>query len=282
MVKGNETQTRRRQINPIKMLGSVQISGEELGDIETNDICSSLRQNSIRLLSIRGCKLHDKNYRQIMESLKENSSLSHLNLNLGVVDSKERVIWLSEGLKNNTGIETLLLHGNPIRDEGLSILVPALEKHQGISNLDLGDCLIGDDGLAALCGLAKPSNKKNSSLLQLTLTGNRDITQSGWAQLAMSLAYCTNLNKLYLDYNNIGDFGAGLFAVSLSAAKSLEYIDFEGCGITDAGAELLCDAIESYNITLHDLNLAENDVSEEIIKELKECLQENKTHKYSP
>ena len=90
------------------MLGSVQISGEELGDIETNEICSSLRQNSIRLLSIRGCKLHDKNYHQIMESLKENSSLSHLNLNLGVVDSKERVIWLSEGLKNNSGVETLL------------------------------------------------------------------------------------------------------------------------------------------------------------------------------
>ena len=90
------------------MLGSVQISGEEIGDIETNDICSSLRQNSIRLLAIRGCQIQDKNYRQIMECLKENSSLSHLNLNLGIVKSKERVIWLAEGIKGNTGIGTLL------------------------------------------------------------------------------------------------------------------------------------------------------------------------------
>ena len=90
------------------MLGSVQISGEEIGDIEGNDICSSLRQNSIRLLSIRGCKIQDKNFRQIMESLKDNNSLTHLNLNLGIVNSKERVIWLAEGLKINHSVETLL------------------------------------------------------------------------------------------------------------------------------------------------------------------------------
>ena len=96
----------------------------------------------------------------------------------------------------------------------------------------------------------------------------------------MALAHFTNLTKLYLDYNSIGDFGAGLFAVSLSSCKSLKYIDFEGCSITDAGAELLCDAIESYNVTLHDLNLAENEISDEIIKEMKECLQENKTNNY--
>ena len=121
----------------------------------------------------------------------------------------------------------------------------------------------------------KPSNRK-SDIIELTLTGNRNVTQSGWAQLAMALAYFTNLRKLYLDYNNIGDFGAALFAVSLSAAKSLQYIDFEGCGITDAGAELLCDAVESYNITLQDMNVAENKIDDDIVKELKECLQENK------
>ena len=97
----------------------------------------------------------------------------------------------------------------------------------------------------------------------------------------MALAYCTCLKKLYLDYNNVGNFGAGLFAVSLASAKSLHYLDLEGCGITDAGAELLCDAIESYNITLHDLNVAENNISEEIVKELKECLQENKSQQFT-
>lgn len=90
------------------MLGSVQISGEDISDIETNDICNSLRNDSIRLLSLRGCKLHDKNYRKIMESIKENTSLEHLNLNLGMVCSKERTIWLSEGLKGNSKLQTLL------------------------------------------------------------------------------------------------------------------------------------------------------------------------------
>ena len=89
------------------MLGSVQILGEDIGDIDVRDMCDSLRTNSIRLLSLRGCKMKDYNFKKLMESLKVNASLAHLNLNLGLINTKERVTCLADGLKGNTGITTL-------------------------------------------------------------------------------------------------------------------------------------------------------------------------------
>lgn len=256
------------------MLGSVQISGEDIGDIEVRDICESLRGNSIRLLSLRGCGVDDANFRKLMESIKETNSLVHLNLNLGVINSRNRVLWLADGVKGNESLNTLLLHGNPIVDDGMSVLSTALEHHPNIQTLDVGDCELGDDAITSLCSLFKyRSNKKD--LLELTLTGNRNITQTGWAQFTMALAHGTHIKGLFLDYNLIGDFGAGMFAVALAAMKNLETLDLEGTGITNAGADLLCDSIESYNVTLRELNLAENEISQDILNEIKECLNEN-------
>lgn len=157
----------------------------------------------------------------------------------------------------------------------MGILGPSLQRHPSLMSLDMGDCSLGDDAITVICSLIKTSSNK-ANIEELTLTGNREVTQSGWAQLAMTLAHSTQLKKLFLDYNKIGDFGAGLFSVALSSVKTLELLDLEGTGITDAGAELLCDALESYNINLQELNLDENEIDEEIVKELKECLQENK------
>ena len=166
------------------------------------------------------------------------------------------------------------LHGNPLGDEGISILANPLERHPKLSTLDIGDCQLGDDAIAVVCTLLKHHNNKQN-LLELTLTGNRNVSQTGWAQLCMSLAHGTDLQKLFLDYNLIGDFGAGMFSVALASMKNLKTVDLEGTGISDTGADLLCDAIESYNMTLEEMNLAENSISEEILSEIKECLQEN-------
>ena len=256
------------------MLGTVQISGDDIGDAEIRDISESLRSNSIRLLSLRGCRMDDINYRKLVEELKLNTSLVHLNLNLGVVSTKDRVTWLAESIKSNTNLTTILLHGNPLGDLGMSILAPAFEKHPTIQSLDVGDCQLCDDSIQNISSLLKHKENKQD-IIELTITGNRGITQTGWAQLAMAIAHNSRITNLYMDYNNVGDFGAGLLAVALSASKHLQVLDLEGTDITDVGADLLCDAIETHNVTLRELNLAENDINEDILSEIKECLQEN-------
>ena len=76
-------------------------------------------------------------------------------------------------------------------------------------------------------------------LHDLTLSANPGISSQGWAQFFISLAAGCSLRSLHIDYNQIGDYGAGCLAVALATVKTLEMIDLEGCGITDHGGQVL-------------------------------------------
>ena len=90
------------------LLGTLQICNEELRAEEIKEICDSLNDNSIRSLSLRGCKVHDDDFKRLMESLKECESLAQLNLNLGVCNGRHRIKWLSEALTFNKCLSSLL------------------------------------------------------------------------------------------------------------------------------------------------------------------------------
>lgn len=253
------------------MLGTIQITGEELGDVEVNDICNSLTNDSVRLLSLRGCHVNDTLFKRITDTLKENSSLVQLNLSLGVVCSKQRVKWLCEALKCNKNISSLLLHGNNLTDDGIKCLVNVLQNHPRISSIDVGDCDLTDDGLQQICILLPP-DEGNIYLNTLSLTGNKNVTQIGWTYLAIAIAASSKLKNLYLDYNKIGDYGAGVLAVALASSSTIEKVDLEGCGITESGAELLFDVVANYPTSLKEINLLDNDISDELQDQIKQCL----------
>ena len=90
------------------LLGTLQICNEELRAEEIKEICDSLNDNSIRSLSLRGCKVHDDDFKKLMGSLKECESLAQLNLNLGVCNGRHRIKWLSEALTVNKCLSSLL------------------------------------------------------------------------------------------------------------------------------------------------------------------------------
>ena len=90
------------------LLGTLQITGEDIREPEIKDICDSLEDNSIRILSLRGCRVRDDDFKMLMESLKECESLVQLNLNLGVCNGKHRIKWLSEALAVNKCLSSLL------------------------------------------------------------------------------------------------------------------------------------------------------------------------------
>lgn len=88
--------------------GSIQITGEALSGAEIRDICDSLKENSVRLLSVRGCQLSDRDFARVCRGVSESRSLAQLNLNLGVVSSGGRAKQLAEALSANRSIQTLL------------------------------------------------------------------------------------------------------------------------------------------------------------------------------
>lgn len=57
------------------------------------------------------------------------------------------------------------LHGSPLLDAGLVTLNPALSTHPALVCLDLGDCMLGDEALALICGMLPPDGAKSGKNL---------------------------------------------------------------------------------------------------------------------
>ncbi|XP_059501104.1 leucine-rich repeat-containing protein 73 isoform X1 [Stegostoma tigrinum] len=273
--------------------GSIQISGETLSSAEVKDICDSLRTNSVRLLSLRGCHISDRDFHRISRHVADCQSLAQLNLNLGVVSNINRVKQLAEALASNRSIHSLLymmtnlwsrwglnldlltqsLHGTPLTDSGLAVLNPVLSLHPSLISLDLGDCILGDEGMNLICGLLPPDGAK-SGLKELTLSANPAVTVKGWARLAIAVAHSSQLRVLNLDYNPLGDHIAGMLAVAVASSRTLEVVDLEGTGLTNQSAQIFLDMVENYPTSIRTLILAENNISLELQQQISDLLSE--------
>ncbi|KAM7385969.1 hypothetical protein PAMP_002002 [Pampus punctatissimus] len=268
---------------------SIQITGEQLSAAEVQDICESLKEDSVRLLSVRGCQLSDRDFGRVCRSVAESRSLAQLNLNLGVVSSVSRTRQLADALKTNRSLQTLFLHGNPLLDAGLVTLNLALSTHPALVCLDLGDCTLGDEALRLICGMLPPDGAK-SGLRELTLSANPGISSKGWARLAIAVAHSSQLRVLNLDYNMLavnvlillvyilvlspGDQIAGMLAVAVASSRTLEVLDLEGTGLTNQSAQVFLDMVENYPTSLRVLVLSENDISPELQQQICDLLSE--------
>ncbi|XP_037394735.1 leucine-rich repeat-containing protein 73 isoform X2 [Pygocentrus nattereri] len=253
--------------------GSIQITGEALSGAEIRDICESLKENSVRLLSVRGCQLSDRDFGRVCRGVSESRSLAQLNLNLGVVSSGSRAKQLADALEANRSIQTLFLHGSPLLDAGLVTLNTALSTHPSLVSLDLGDCMLGDEAVQLICGMLPPDGAK-SGLRELTLSANPAITTKGWARLAIAVAHSSQLRVLNLDYNPLGDQIAGMLAVAVASSRTLEVLDLEGTGLTNQSAQVFLDMVENYPTCLRVLVLAENAISPELQQQISDLLSE--------
>nr|XP_054413533.1 leucine-rich repeat-containing protein 73 isoform X1 [Pongo abelii] len=286
---------------------SIQISGEPLSGAEVRDICRGLRDNAVRLLSLRGCRLCDRDFGRICRALAGATSLAQLNLNLGVVSSPSRIKQLAEALRTNRSIQSLFLHGSPLTDAGLALLNPALALHPALVALDLGDCMLGDEAINLICGLLPPDGAKSGrgrtggsmetqesrlgqaeeawaslmaldlyggGLKELTLSANPGITPKGWSRLAIAVAHSSQVRVLNLDYNPLGDHVAGMLAVAVASSRTLEVLDLEGTGLTNQSAQTLLDMVENYPTALRSLVLAENSISPELQQQICDLLSE--------
>uniref|UniRef100_A0A3Q1G497 Leucine rich repeat containing 73 n=1 Tax=Acanthochromis polyacanthus TaxID=80966 RepID=A0A3Q1G497_9TELE len=210
---------------------SIQITGELLSAAEVQDICESLKEDSVRLLSVRGCQLSDRDFGRVCRSVAESHSIAQLNLNLGVVSSVGRTRHLADALKTNRSLQTLFLHGSPLLDAGLVTLNAALSTHPTLVCLDLGDCMLGDQALGLICGMLPPDGAKSGR--NLTLTHTHRHTPS--VQLVVTHLLVLMVLLLVL---SPGDQTAGMLAVAVASSRTLEVLDLEGTGLTNHSAQV--------------------------------------------
>ncbi|KAM5165274.1 leucine-rich repeat-containing protein 73-like [Mantella aurantiaca] len=172
--------------------GSIQMSGETLSGAEVKGVCEGLTEGTVRLLSLRGCLLSDRDFARLCQGVAQSPSFVQLNLNLGVVSSASRIQQLAQSLHKNRSLQSLFLHGNPLTN-------PALAGYPSMVSLDLGDCLLGDEGISLICGLLPPDGAK---------PGERTIcpsTRLSSILMDMIQNYPTPFRSLVLSENNISE-----------------------------------------------------------------------------
>lgn len=163
------------------------------------------------------------------------------------------------------------LHGNPLTDEGVGIIIDAIVEttDTSIMNLDLGDSGLTQDGAKHIAKLIK----HNGTVTVLTISGNT-IQLEGWQNISKALLTNCTLETLSLDFNKIGDEEAISIAEGIQGCKSLRSVDLEGNKIGDEGGRKLFDAVKA-NKSIVDLTLLPiNQISKEIVDEVKDFLKE--------
>ena len=153
------------------------------------------------------------------------------------------IIVLAEALKVNTTVQSILVTGYKLVDDGASCLADALKQNSTLTTLHLhGSCILEDGG----------------------------------ADLADALKVNTTLTELILPINRIGDQGAARFADALRVNKTLTKLDLTFSGIGNTGAVCLADALKS-NTGLQELDLSHNVFDVDGFACLGDALQHNTT-----
>ncbi len=111
------------------LVGSIQISGSQISALQAKEISQSLVDHHVPSLTLRKCRTKDKSYRTIMKGIGKTKALIQLNLNLGLVSSKNRAYLLSDALLLNRSLTCLFLHGSKLGDKGTMIVCEALARH---------------------------------------------------------------------------------------------------------------------------------------------------------
>jgi hypothetical protein len=159
-------------------------------------------------------------------------------------------------------------------------IIEALSTHRQLEKLVLitmpNPNNIDDEGVDALVGAIT-----NSSLGFLHLAHN-NFTARGCQSLATLLEIPnSNLEKLILSFNNIGDEGARIFATSLASNHKLKELVLSHNGITDGGwsgfSKVLCDASSINNTFLSNHALERLGAPSNIPADLRSLLALNKS-----
>lgn len=216
---------------------------------------------------------HDDVY-QIMIDLEHNSTLTSLNLANNHVEMQGQCAQrLTDGLCEhsipNTTLKHLNLDNNGLGgqyNESFERLIQALQTHTHVDSLELRHNQLADHDVAHL--VAHPT------LRRLNLEHNK-ITSLG-AQKIADGCLSSMIESLNLGSNPIGDKGAEYLSVALNHGAKLTRLILADCNLTDVGADAIIDVLKHHHSSLHELDVARNQISAEQMQVLVRAAMNNR------
>eukprot|EP01135_Chromosphaera_perkinsii_P005277 Nk52_evm3s331 gene=Nk52_evmTU3s331 len=151
---------------------------------------------------------------------------------------------------------TLNLSPSNISLKACLALSKALREDSFFTEINLGDCLLGDDGVC----LVASALKTNTAVRVLNLRGN-NIRSDGAVALGKLLKFNTTLRSLVLEWNCLGVYELGISSIAegLAMNTALLKLDLRNNQINAAGARALSVGLKQ-NQTLHTLDLRWNSI----------------------
>ena len=192
-----------------------------------SNLINALAFNDLQILDMSYCNLSVIIGSSLLPALKDWINLTELYLKNCSITEKD-VIYVVQGIKASSHLNTLDLSDNSIGDEGSRILAVSL-YHECIAGkcstphlqkLNLSCCRISDSGIVALAGFIQ----ENCSIELLDLSGNS--CQSRVIPVLFSaLKSCKNLSVLNLSRLSIGNFSV----FSILNSNSVEVLNLCAC-----------------------------------------------------
>jgi hypothetical protein len=197
------------------------------------------------------------------------------NLNVQFVSSAEVLTGLFYSTQAKLDSLTFTLDA----DDTMPLdLIGAIENHESIVSLDLGDC-VDDSSAARLATLLRKDSKL--ALKELNL-GACMLSDIGVTAIASALSQNSILKKLVLRVNYFEDPGARALGDALSENSCLLELDLSENNFTDAFMQVLANALRK-NSTLQVLNILSEDdderdrITDNGIRLIADALEENST-----
>ena len=264
----------------------------------TESLLKKIQENdpSFVALDLSHKKVGDDNVKELSEALKNNRTLTSLNLNDNKIEAGAKdlikvikyirtlislnlrnnkigdlgAIKLSQVLRHNTNLTTLNLRCINISIVAIRNLSAALMDNKTLTSLNLRNNKIRSAGAIEL-GMAL---KENKYLTSLNL-GNNKIGKAGAQALSNALQNNITLSTLKLKCNKIRDGGVTALSQALKKNTTLIFLELQWNKISDAGLQELSEGLQTNN-TLSFLDLGYNNFGDASMQALSDVLTNNK------
>lgn len=207
-------------------------------------------------LSLYENELGDLGLKYLSEGLRNNQSITHLNLSYNLLSDKATAEF-SEALEANQSLVTLALEGNQFTAKGLEPMLESLRYNSSIQHLNLSHNPLENDGADVLSQHLK--DKAMCTLKSLSVS-SCDISDPGIMDLMAGVKSNTTLTSLQVADNPVSGESGTYLGVGIGQSRSLQYVDMSGLKLGDKPLGPVIAAVET-NELLIELDVSGNNIS---------------------
>ncbi|XP_036928496.1 protein phosphatase 1 regulatory subunit 37 isoform X2 [Acanthopagrus latus] len=232
-------------------LSRLDVCNVPVVDYPAQSLSRALLTSRLTVLHLHNAQLSGMPLYTLVGALKSNKTLQELHLTNNLLNSYQDALQLGDLLRYNTtlltmelsnnsvadagleelcdglsqqtaGLKVLLLRNNQITATGMVHLAKALPELKVLQVLDLGENLLGNEGVQVI----REPLMVNCSLLQLGLA-RANITCEGAVALAEFLAESRQIQQLDLRQNEVKVGGLMALCLALRINRSLACLDLD-------------------------------------------------------